>query len=156
ITIYDLQQFYNMKLETAARRFLGETKKDPGVDFKDFRAALTEDSRFPKEKRDQIIDYCMHDARLVEMLAGETQKKFGKIGISFEDPISCASLSLRMFEQKMNFGSIPDEYNEMARRSFRGGMIECLRAGHFPCAWYIDLRSAYPSAICDLVEMPSI
>jgi hypothetical protein len=156
ITIYDLQQFYNMKLENAARKFLGEKKQDPGVDWRDLRAALSGDPRFPKEKRDQIIDYCMHDARLVEMLAGETENKFGKIGISFENPISCASLSLRVFEQKMNFSSIPAGYNEMARESFRGGMIECLRAGYFPRAWYIDLRSAYPSAIRDLVEMPLI
>jgi hypothetical protein len=156
LTIYDLQQFYNMKLEKAAREFLAEEKKDPGVDWEDLRAALSGDPRFPIEKRGQIIDYCIHDARLVEMLAVETRKKFREIGISFDDPISCASLSLRVFQEKMDFGSIPPAYNEMARESFRGGMIECLRAGYFSRAWYIDIRSAYPSAICDLVEMPSI
>jgi hypothetical protein len=155
ITIYDLAQFYNkIKLETAARKFLGEQKKDPGVDWKDLKAALSGDPRFPKEKRDQIIEYCMHDARLVEMLAKDTGKKFEKIGISFEEPISCASLSARVFQEEMDFSSLPREYNEMAQRSFRGGMIECLRTGYFPRAFYIDLRSAYPAAICELPQMP--
>src|SRR5262249_54510849 len=107
ITIYDLQQFYNMKLEIAARKFLGEKKKDPGVNWKDFQAVLSGDPRFSKEQKNQIIDYCIHDARLVELLAAETQRKFEKIGISFEDPISCASLSLRVFQEKMHFSSIP-------------------------------------------------
>jgi hypothetical protein len=35
-------------------------------------------------------------------------------------------------------------------------MIECLRAGHFSRAWYIDLRSAYPSAICELKGVPRV
>jgi hypothetical protein len=155
LAIYDLAQFYNkMKLGTAARKFIGEEKKDPGVDWKDLKAVLSGDPRFPKEKRDQLIEYCMHDARLVEMLLEDSRKKFENIGISFQEPVSCASLSARVFRDEMDFSALLPEYNEMAQRSFRGGMIECLRAGYFERAWYIDLRSAYPAAICNLPEMP--
>jgi hypothetical protein len=150
-TVYDLAQFYNMSLNKAARDFLGEEKLDPGVSWEELREALQTD---PK-KRKRIIDYCMHDARLVERLAALTQQKFSKIGVPFENPVSCASLSYRVFKENLDF-EIPREVNESGRESFRGGMIECLRAGQFPRAWYIDLRSAYPSAIRDLQDPPQM
>jgi hypothetical protein len=150
-TIYDLAQFYNMSLAKAARDFLGEEKGDPGVAWDELLDALVHSP----EKRQRIIDYCMLDARLVERLADQTRGKFSKIGVPFENPVSCASLSYRVFKQHLDF-DIPREINEAGRESFRGGMIECLRAGRFAKAWYIDLRSAYPSAICDLGSPPKL
>lgn len=152
ITIFDLRQFYNMKLETAARKFLGESKLDPGVGWDQLADALRNNPTL----RARIIDYCQQDARLVERLADQTRAKFGKIGIPFERPVSCASLSYRVFKDPLTAGDIPRNVNEEGRLAFRGGMIECLRTGHFKDAWYIDLRSAYPSAICELVEAPEI
>jgi hypothetical protein len=63
---------------------------------------------------------------------------------------------VRVFKDEMDFSFLAAEHNEMAQRSFRGGMIECLRAGYFERAWYIDLRSAYPSAICALPDTPRV
>lgn len=150
-TVYDLAQFYNMSLNKASRDFLGEEKSDPGVSWDELLHAL----KTNPAKRKRIIDYCMRDALLVERLAGLTQQKFSKIGVPFENPVSCASLSYRVFKDNLDF-EIPREVNEAGRESFRGGMIECLRAGRFPRAWYIDLRSAYPSAICELQSPPEM
>lgn len=150
-TVYDLAQFYNMSLNKAARDFLGEEKSDPGVSWDQLANALRNDPA----KRKRIIDYCMRDALLVERLARLTNEKFSKIGVPFENPVSCASLSYRVFKNNLDF-EIPREVNEVGRESFRGGMIECLRAGMFPRAWYIDLRSAYPSSICQLQDPPNV
>jgi DNA polymerase elongation subunit (family B) len=150
-TVYDLAQFYNMSLNRAAKDFLGEEKSDPGVAWDELKNALAHDP----VKRKRIVDYCMRDALLVERLAALTNEKFSKIGVPFENPVSYASLSYRVFKSNLDF-EIPREVNEVGRESFRGGMIECLRAGMFSRAWYIDLRSAYPSSICQLQDPPNL
>jgi len=150
-TIYDLAQFYNMSLQKAAKEFLGMEKKDPGVSWDELKDALERD---PNRRR-KIIDYCLHDARLVELLARKTAQKFAQIGVPFDRPVSCASLSYRVFKPHLSF-HLSREINQVGRESFRGGMIECLRTGYFKKAYYIDLRSAYPAAIRELSECPRL
>jgi hypothetical protein len=150
-TVYDLEQFYHMSLNKASKQFLKLEKKDPGVAWSELKAILAKGG----ERAKKIIDYCKHDARLVELLSERTAEQFEKIGIPFDRPISCASLSYRVFKSELQF-HLPREHNEKARESFRGGMIECLQTGYFKQAYYIDIRSAYPAAIRDLTEMPAI
>jgi hypothetical protein len=148
--VYDLAQFYNCSLEFAAQQEFGVGKKDVGVKWSQLRAVLAKGGK----RAQKIVEYCKEDARLVEELAARTKDKFEKIGVSFDRPISCASLSYHVFKSELNEKRIRKDYNEMARESFRGGMIECLRTGFFKRAYYIDLRSAYPSIIRDLFAAP--
>jgi hypothetical protein len=151
IEIYDLAQFYNCSLEFAAQQEFGEGKSDPGVPWDQLRDVLLGGGLRAKK----IVEYGKRDALLVERLAERTREKFDKIGVDFSRPISCASLSYQVFKEELTERRVPIWANHDARDSFRGGMIECLQAGYFPKAYYIDLRSAYPSIIRELTETPS-
>ena len=152
VAIYDLMQFYACRLETAATKHLpeGEMKTDPGVAWNELFQAMK--PRSPK--RQQIIEYCRNDAKLVEMLYEKSRSHFERIGVKFDRPVSCAAIASQKFG-KLFEHSVPKTINRAFEKTFRGGRMECLRVGFFPEAWLYDLHSAYPSVIAELPTIPT-
>jgi hypothetical protein len=147
--IYDMKQFHNMKLDRAAKRLLGAGKMElPDGWITDMRRRLED-----PETRQVVIDYCMIDAKRCEQIATISEQNFKRIGIDFSRPISNASLAVQKFRKTLDKIQCPPRINKMARRSYRGGRIECLQLGYFPRAYYYDLNSAYPSAMAELPMM---
>jgi hypothetical protein len=148
ITVYDMAQFYNCSLAVAAAK-LGVTHQKgfvPKTWYKQMLARL----RDPKT-RQQVLAYALDDARTLQDIIDRTVQSFAAAGIRFERPFSNAVFAERYFRAKFRYRKNYDAEKE-ARKAYHGGMIECLRVGHFPRAWYYDIHSAYPSAIAGLVK----
>lgn len=151
VAVYDLMQFYACRLETAASKYLGEHKTDPGIPWDQILSVLKGRSA---RQRITLIDYCMQDARLVQRLYQKSKDNMTRIGVTFTRPVSCAAIASQKFGKAFTH-DIPKEINRVFEKTFRGGRMECLRLGFFPRAYLYDLHSAYPSVIADLWEIPS-
>lgn len=150
VAVYDLMQFYACKLETAAAKVLGEHKTDPGVLWGQLLFYLRH-KRSPERQR--IIDYCKHDALLVERLYEKSKENMARIGVDFKKPVSCAAIAAQKFGKAFTHET-PKVVQHAFEKTFRGGRMECLRIGYFPKAYLYDLHSAYPSIIAKLPEPP--
>jgi len=146
-TVYDLMQFYASSLEKAARKVLGKTKTDPGVEWD----KLLETLRGGNHRAAQIQDYCRTDAVLVEEIYQHSKVSMQRAGVNFEKPVSCASIAVQKFSRSMAH-EVPREVNNAFEKTYRGGRIECLRLGYFPKAYLYDIHSAYPSVMAALAQ----
>jgi hypothetical protein len=151
VAIYDLMQFYACSLERAAAKYLNQHKTDPGIPWDAIKIVL--ESSYAS-LRLQLIDYCQHDAYLVEELYKLSKLAMSRIGVKFNRPVSCASISSQKFKDFRH--EIPREVNRAFYKTFRGGRMECLKLGFFPKAYLYDIHSAYPSVIANLPTLPTV
>lgn len=150
VAIYDLMQFYACSLERASSKYLNEHKLDPGVPWNALKTVLEGRS---VSSRLRLIEYCQDDASKVERLYNLSKKAMQRIGVKFNRPISCASISSQKFKDFRH--SVPKEVNSAFYKTFRGGRMECLQLGFFPVAYLYDIHSAYPSVIANLPSLPT-
>lgn len=148
-SVYDLKQFYATSLEKTAQKLLHEGKDDIPKTWLENMAIRLLDPR----TRSKVIRYCMKDALRCEQIAKITWDNFARIGIKFDRPVSNAALAVQKFKRQIKEMKCPLEINQWARRSYRGGRIECVKIGYFPEAWYYDIHSAYPSATLKLLKL---
>jgi len=150
---YDLAQFYDAPLDSAAQKYLGEHKDTLPFD----RNALNEDNKVWNTYRDLIIKYCLKDAYLTKRLADLLHDKcVNHIGFNPTDYISKASLSKRYFRLKTtipDIHKIPDEVLKFAFYAYKGGRFEMIRKGYFDHVELYDINSAYPYHIMNLIDI---
>lgn len=146
-TIFDIQQFYNCRLEDAARS-LGVKFKDqiPKSWYGKMREILN-DPRF----RDKLLTYALGDAETLQQIINRTVEAFRAAGLKFDNPYSNAAFAQRVFKKAFKYEK-NWKAEAAAREAYHGGRIECLRAGYFRRAYYYDIHSAYPSEISRLIK----
>lgn len=150
ITIYDLLNFFEMSLDTAAKKFLGEGKID--IESKTFYPGMS------VKKLTEIRKYCIKDAVLCERLADALLDIFEEFGIKPKQLFSTAWVSYCYFRAKTNYVTVEKYYGkedkmlQFALNSYRGGKFEVTRKGP-DNYWEYDIVSAYPYEMSNLVDI---
>ena len=150
--LFDLAQYYGMRLADAARAYLKEDVKDeiPKTWYPQMDECLRD------TRRDAVLKYGIQDACLVEKLFGILRESFDRMGLSPEKWISPASLSVLKFKEALeNEPRIPFSVQEIFRRTFYGGRIEVQGLGNpgRRRLYLYDIRSAYPAEAAKLTTI---
>lgn len=152
---YDLFNFMDVSLNTASKKYLGETKN---TDIDSSRLNL--DLGYWNDYQDSIIKYCIQDCKLTQKLAVKFWDIMHKnLKLIPKRPFSKGKLSEEYFLKKCNIPTIDNFYKEnaydileFAYRSFFGGRFELLKKGYFEKVYCYDIKSAYPSIMKDLID----
>jgi len=164
---YDLAQFYQyLSLDVAAGKFITD-HKNPIRDY-DFTLDNIED------RKEEIIEYCIKDAKLVQRLGEETKANFEKLGIYEKNYLSPAFFTQRYIIHWANIrktiisdkeakekkatdllrlkhsDTTPMEY---AYNAYSGGWFEIQKRGHFEKLYKYDIASAYPAVMRELINI---
>jgi len=150
VEFWDIAQFYDMSLDKAAKKYLGEGKLDVGT--KSFT------SQYLENNRKKIIDYCIRDAELTARLAHYFKDKLETFGVECSRPYSEASLSFAYFKARCKIQTVWrfwTDYNDlikMACESYQGGKFEITSRGSVE-AYEYDIVSAYPFEMAGLFDI---
>ncbi len=147
--IYDVWQFYQQgSLEKTARAILGrETGKDSIP-----KTWLANMARALKLHGERVRAYCIRDAELALLLMDRVRTQFETLKLDFARPLSPASMASRYFGSRIRF-KLPRWTNDILRRSYNGGRIECAKRGAFTGEIIgYDINSAYPWAMSRLPD----
>lgn len=164
---YDLAQYYQyLSLDKAASKFIAD-HKNPIRDY-DFTEETIE------ARKEEIIEYCIKDCKLVQRLGEETKAKYEKLGIYERDYLSPAWFTQRFMihwanirktilsEKERKEKKIKDLLRithsdttpmEYAYNSYSGGWFEIQKRGYFEKLYQYDLSSAYPAEMRKLVNV---
>ena len=147
VELFDLWQFYQCSLRTAAERYLdAEEKADiPRHWYNKIDVVLQAGGRRAK----RVIDYAVQDAAVTAKLYRSMADKLGKLGLSMERPVSAGSVSMTRWAGKH---TVPPHWvNTAFADSYYGGRVECHTLGHIEKPTYLyDIKSAYPAVIRSL------
>ena len=151
VRFWDMSPFYGrVKLETAAKEYLHESKHDVNPEL------FTEE--YVKAHFDEIAKYCVQDCVLTKRLADLWISKFEQTGISVTSLYSEASISFTYISRKTDIVT-PYEYWDYNKKliryafeSYEGGKFEVLARGKFSGYEY-DISSAYPKEIANLIDI---
>lgn len=150
---YDLFNFYETSLENAASTYLNKPKNVENID----RARLNLDPQYWKDNLTDIITYCINDAYLTAELGDFLQREFKtKIGFIPRKYISKASVTKQYFRLLCDIPSIRDVPRPVlsyAFNAYHGGRFEVLQKGYFPDVTLLDIHSAYPYHISNLIDI---
>jgi len=155
VHIYDAPQYYGHKsLDSMSEKYLGENKLET-VSGKEIGTSR----KYYNENYEEIVKYCKKDAELTLKLALLACDNIEKLGYSFKNPISPATIS----EKKQIERGYPLELKKMkgnelkaniiAMRSFGGGVFATFKRGNFNCKLYdYDVNSCYPNIMQHLPD----
>lgn len=147
---FDLWQFYRSSLDAAVKQYISQEEGKDEID----REKLGTDENYWKENLDKIIKYCIKDARLTAQLGDLLQKKLNELGLSFQNPYSTGTISLRFFAKNFKFPPPSlTEWNKYAYLSYFGGRFEILQRGKIDWVYCYDINSAYPYQIANLIDL---
>jgi hypothetical protein len=161
IKLYDIAQFFgHEKLENAARKYLKEGKQDYAnwiqysIDYSANRYTTAQMEEYLKENENDIGKYCQLDADLTLRLSEFMENGFTTSDIPFDNPMSQAKIAENYINKFVNYPMIPESlenYHELARRTFHGGIFETVQRGYFDEPIYdYDINSAYPEVMSRL------
>ena len=141
-----------MSLNNAAKMYVGD-QKDDGID----RARLGRDRDYWREKSPEILEYCLQDCALTAKL-GEVLQNGLKNSIKFipSKYISKAYISKKYFQINCKIPDLRKTHRmlqEMAYNSYYGGRFECTERGYLGECMQIDINSAYPYQIANLIDV---
>lgn len=147
LKFYDEMQFYKSSLKDAARLV--------GLEKKEFDTGAINFNKFQNDSvyRAQLIDYALYDAKICQKL-GERLHNAANYIIPITHYYSTASIAQSYFlahiPHKLN--TPPKKIIEIALNSYNGGRFELIKRGYFSNISEIDINSAYPYEISQLVE----
>lgn len=150
-TFFDLAQFYGKSLDYNARKYLGMAKLEgisgseigtqPGIWF---------------NRLDDIIEYCLMDCKILARLGDNFNNMLYKtLNFSTKKFYSTGSLAQEYYLTQgyiPQLDNIPPEVLKMAWNSYRGGRIEILQRGTFKSIYEVDIKSAYPAKMTELLD----
>jgi hypothetical protein len=150
LRFWDIAQFFHQSLDSAAKKYLGESKID--METKIFTREYVE------KNIKEIRKYCLQDSILTSKLGNFFLKKLEEFGMRCTSLYSGASLSFRYFADNAKivtswrFWKYYPEVLKYALDSYEGGKFEITARGSFQGYEY-DLCSAYPSEIRNLIDI---
>lgn len=149
---YDLFPFFLKGLGKTAKKLLGAKKNEGGIDA----AKLNVDDKYWKDNYDEIVKYCVSDSKLTQRLGVLLQETYKKaLGFPPQRYVSQANISKEYFGRVCD---IPDirgidrKIKKYAFNCYHGGRFEILKKGWFDEVTLIDINSAYPYYIANLVQ----
>lgn len=144
---YDIFQFFRVSLNKASKRYFNTSKLE--IDIKKMN-----DPKFWITDYDDIVKYCIVDAELCQKLGVLAKTQFNGLGLSFNNPISTASMSEQLV---IRYGSLPTYslpyVQEFGYYSYWGGRFEQLVKGYLEQVYKWDINSAYPYAMTRLPDI---
>ena len=150
---YDLWQFYDSSLESAARKYLGEEKYITPLS----RSEIGTNAVYWQSHGADIETYCLNDARLTKALGDVLQ---GEVIDTFQftpkNYVSKAGLSKQYFRHRClipDTRQIPKPAMAYAFQAYHGGRFEVTERGNVGQATAIDINSAYPYQISNLLDV---
>jgi hypothetical protein len=150
---YDLWQFYESSLETAAKKYLGEDKYILPID----RHQIGTSAAYWQLHGEDIETYCMNDSRLTERLGEALQREVSNtFSFTPKHYVSKAGLSKQYFRHRCQIPDvkrIPRGALEYAFNAYHGGRFEVTERGNIGFATAIDINSAYPYQIANLLDI---
>jgi hypothetical protein len=148
IEMFDLLQFYNMSLENASQKYLGEGKDDIPHEVKTDMGKY-----YPlPEWHDKIKFYCLRDAKLTYRLAEHFLSMLQVAGVEARKYYSTGYLAGKYLD-KVKPGKLPEDISNFIAPSYYGGRNECTMRGTIPKVFIYDITSAYPSVIRNLQSL---
>jgi hypothetical protein len=144
---FDIYQFYNSSLNFASDKYLNKKK----IDY-DVVQLLKYETWLRDFERIKI--YCINDCKLTKELGDLIASKFLEIGLSFKKPYSIANLSAQWVRRNCTIPkTVSDNQQFFAFQSYFGGRFEIFKKGYFPKVYEIDINSAYPYQIVNLLDI---
>jgi len=155
---FDLWQFFKYEksssLDSVSEKYLGEKKIDveeSGWDKSKFK--------FEDFYNDELQKYCIDDCVKTYKLGNIIIDSCKTVGLSFNQPYSCATLSMNyVYDLKGVKSPLWFYFNkpknkkvfEYAFNSYSGGRFEVMQRGTFNGVYEYDVNSMYPKWICEL------
>jgi len=150
---YDIATFFDTSLEYASQKYLNEHKLLDIIN----REVLGKDINYWRKNIKNIIKYCIKDAVLTKKLGEFLQNEFGnKLSFHPSSYVSKASVSkeyFRLFADIPNYLDIPKPVLGISLNSYSGGRFEVIKRGYIEKAYSIDINSAYPFAMLNLLDI---
>lgn len=150
---YDLFQFYEMSLERAAAMYVQGVKNEDNLD----RARIGSEAQYWTDNHDLIVKYCLQDcsltARLGELLQDEIKNTCDFYPKQY---VSKAGLSKRYFREYTDMPfirDIPLDVSYYAFQAYHGGRFEVTERGAVGFCSNLDICSAYPYQIANLIDI---
>lgn len=150
---YDVSQFYNGSLAKMSSIVLHEKKNPDNLD----RKLIGNSPQYWIDNHDNIIKYCILDARLCARLGNYLQKSFvDNMQLIPRTYVSKASIAKDYFRQMVKMPTlygIDRRILNMSLLCYNGGRFENMIKGNNGKCWSYDLRSAYPYAMTLLPDI---
>jgi hypothetical protein len=155
---YQTGKGHHMKLDTAAKKYLGLHKSDKelGID----RESVGTIPGYYESHREAIIKYCIQDAYLTARLMEHTILGFERLGIPFpERPFSSGSIAKCFLSNRPDHEIIIKEVQRLetvvpeAGEAYSGGVFLLFKAGRQERPYMLDINSAYPAALATLPSL---
>jgi len=150
---YDLAQFFEMSLENAGKKYVAEVKNEDNLD----RALIGSSPDYWDKYQDLIIKYCFQDCNITQKLGVVLQKEIQRsAGFTPKDYISKAGLAKRYFRSQCDIPDtrdIPLFAKFFAYQSYHGGRFEVTERGKVGYCSALDINSAYPYQIANLIDV---
>lgn len=150
---YDLQPFYESSLANASLKYLEGVKNEDNLDI----VKIGSNPAYWAAHEADIIKYCIQDCKLTADLADILQIDLIKtLGVNPKSYVSKASMSKSYFRHKCN---IPDvrfinpKAKYLAFQAYHGGRFEVTQRGKVGFCTALDINSAYPAEIADLIDI---
>lgn len=151
ISFFDMQQFYGKSLDYNARKYLNMNKTE-GIDAREIGTQV----KPWIEERDKIIEYCLMDCKILAGLADYFNEMLYKaLNFSSKSFYSTGSLAQDYYLTNAfipQIHTIPRDVLAMHWNSYRGGRVEILQRGTFPKVYEMDIKSAYPAQMANLLD----
>lgn len=149
IYIVDLFSMFKKSLNKASKEFLNDEKLDI-IDA----SKLNTDIKYWIDNLDDIIEYCMKDAKLTARLGNKLIDEIIQCNLLLPKFFtSHASLAKQYFRYNCRIPSlkyIPTNILDIGFRTYYGGRFEVLKRGYFDNLYDYDINSAYPKTISEL------
>jgi len=150
---YDIFQFYGGKLETNAALYLKRRKLTETID----RVRLGNEAEYWTGRRDEITRYCRRDcdltAGLARLLLSEIMARLDITPKSFTSKAAVSKQYFRRVCSVPDTTKIPRGALRYAFESYHGGRFEVTTRGYIGTATVLDINSAYPAVIRDLLDV---
>lgn len=159
---FDLLQFFKYEksaaLDAVSEKYLGEHK----IDIETITNISKSEYQFKHFHNPEIQKYCIDDCVKVRKLADIIVDSCSTIGLSFNQPYSCATLSMNYVYQLKGVKSpLWFYFNkpknrrvfEYAFNAYSGGRFEVMQRGTFQDIYEYDVNSMYPDKIRKLQDV---
>lgn len=150
---YDAYLFYEMSLERAGRLYAGMEKNEGGLD----RSLIGSSREYWIDNYDAIVDYCIQDASITARLGDVLQDEIKQVMEFYpKSYVSKAALSKQYFRYYTNIPDITKVQRDVQRyafESYHGGHFEVTERGNVGECSNMDISSAYPAEIADLIDI---
>jgi len=150
---YDLQQFYEMSLKEAGKKYSTLRKTGDNFDMDKLGADLTYwQTHYP-----DIVKYCIQDCKVTADLATRLQDTCkSRLGFYPKSYISKAGVAVEYLLRETynpDVKLIKRQALDLAAAGYSGGWFECMAKGHFDQLYVYDINSAYPKQLRDLIDV---